>query len=130
MTNRKAVGIDLGTTFSAVAHIDAYGKPQIIQNSENERITPSVILFDDANVIVGTVARNSAVAEPEKIVDFVKREMGKPKEQFHREFGGKIYSSEELSARIIKKLKVNAEKYLDQPVTDFLITVPAYFNDA
>src|ERR1700730_3845206 len=130
MTKRKAVGIDLGTTFSAAAHIDAYGKPQIIPNSESERITPSVILFDDANVVVGTVARNSAVAEPEKIVDFVKREMGKPKEQFHREFSGKIYSAEELSALILKKLKGDAERYLKEPATDAVITVPAYFNDA
>src|SRR5713101_4251879 len=117
MTNRKAVGIDLGTTFSAVAHIDAYGKPQIIPNAETERITPSVIFFDGNNVIVGSVAKNSVVAEPEKIVDFIKREMGKPKEQFHRDFGNKIYSAEELSALIIKKLKGDAEKYVDQPVS-------------
>src|SRR3989441_5963010 len=130
MSERKAIGIDLGTTFSAVAHIDAYGKPQIIPNSESERITPSVLLFDGTNVVVGTVAKNNAVAEPEKIVDFIKREMGKPKEQFHREFGGKIYSAEELSALIIKKLKADAEKYLSEPVTEAVITVPAYFNDA
>src|SRR5882724_9409855 len=130
MSKRKVVGIDLGTTFSAIAHIDAYGKPQIIPNTETERITPSVIFFDDSQVIVGTVAKNNAVAEPEKIVDFVKREMGKPKDQFHREFGGKIYSAEELSALIIRKLKADAEKYLDQPITDAVITVPAYFNDA
>src|ERR1700737_1942725 len=130
MTKPKTIGIDLGTTFSAVAHIDAYGKPQIIPNAETERITPSVIFFDGNNVIVGSVAKNSAVAEPEKIVDFVKREMGKPKEQFHREFGGKIYSAEELSALIITKLKVDAEKYLGEAVTDVVITVPAYFNDA
>src|SRR5262249_31902718 len=80
--------------------------------------------------IVGTVAKNNAVAEPEQIVDFVKREMGKPKEQFSREFGGKVYSAEELSALIIKKLKADGEKYLDQPITDAVITVPAYFNDA
>ncbi len=130
MSKRKVVGIDLGTTFSAIAHIDAYGKPQIIPNTETERFTPSVIFFDDSQVIIGTVAKNNAVAEPEKIVDFVKREMGKPKDQFHREFGGKIYSAEELSALIIKKLKADAEKYLDQPITDAVITVPAYFNDA
>src|SRR6267378_4413114 len=130
MSTRKAVGIDLGTTFSAIAHIDSYGKPQIIPNSETERITPSVIFFDATNVIVGSVAKNNAVAEPEKIVDFVKREMGKPKDQFHRDFGGKVYSAEELSALIIRKLKADAEKYLDQPVTDAVITVPAYFNDA
>ena len=94
MSNRKAVGIDLGTTFSAVAHIDAYGKPQIIPNAESERITPSVVLFDGTNAIVGTVAKNNTVAEPEKIVDFVKREMGKSKEQFHRNFEGKNYSAE------------------------------------
>jgi molecular chaperone DnaK len=130
MKNRKAVGIDLGTTFSAVAHIDAYGKPQIIPNAETERITPSVILFDGATVIVGTVAKNNTVAEAECIVDFVKREIGKPKEQFHREFGGKVYSAEELSALILRKLKTDAEKYLKEPVTDAVITVPAYFNDA
>src|SRR5258708_24480049 len=100
---RKAVGIDLGTTFCAVAHIDAYGKPQIIPNSESERITPSVILFDGMNAVVGTVAKQNAVAEPEKIVDFVKREMGKSKAQFHREFTSKIYSAEELSAIIIRR---------------------------
>ena len=129
-SSRKAVGIDLGTTFSAIAHIDAYGKPQIIPNSESERITPSVILFDGHNAIVGSMAKQNAVAEPEKIVDFVKREIGKSKGQFHREFGGKVYSAEELSALIIKKLKNDAEKYLGEPVTDAVITVPAYFNDA
>jgi len=130
MSNRKAVGIDLGTTFSAVAHIDAYGKPQIIPNAESERITPSVVLFDGSKAIVGTIAKNNTVAEPEKIVDFVKREMGKPKEQFHREFCGTTYSAEELSALILKKLKSDAEKYLKIPVTDAVITVPAYFNDS
>jgi len=130
MSNRKAVGIDLGTTFSAVAHIDAYGKPQIIPNAESERITPSVVLFDGSKAIVGTIAKNNTVAEPEKIVDFVKREMGKPKEQFHREFSGTTYSAEELSALILKKLKSDAEKYLKIPVTDAVITVPAYFNDS
>src|SRR4029077_2258899 len=102
-------------------HIDNYGKPQIIPNTETERITPSVIFFDGSNVIVGTVARNNAVAEPEKIADFVKREVGKPKDQFHREFNAKVYSAEELSALIIRKLKADAEKYLDQKVTDAVI---------
>lgn len=130
MAHRKAVGIDLGTTFSAVAHIDAYGKPQIIPNSESERITPSVILFDGSDASVGTIAKNNSLAEPEKIVDFVKREMGKPRSQFHRAFGDKKYSAEELSAVILKKLKADAEKYLKVEVTDAVITVPAYFNDA
>lgn len=130
MSERKAVGIDLGTTFSAIAHIDAYGKPQIIPNAESERITPSVILFDGQNAIVGTLAKQNSVAEPEKIVDFVKREMGKSRDQFHREFNGQSFTAEELSALIIRKLRSDAEKYLGVPVTDAVITVPAYFNDA
>src|SRR3954471_21233261 len=129
-TRRKVVGIDLGTTFCATAHIDVYGKPQIIPNAESELLTPSVILFDGTSVIVGTLAKNNAVAEAERIVDFVKREMGKPKEQFQREFDGKVYSAEDLSALILRKLKADAEKYLKEPVTDAVITVPAYFNDA
>lgn len=128
--NRKAVGIDLGTTFCAIAHIDAYGKPQIIPNAESERITPSVILFDGETAVVGTVAKQNAVSEPDKIVDFVKREMGKSKLQFSRTFAGKLYSAEELSAIILRKLKSDAEKYLGEDVTDAVITVPAYFNDA
>ena len=130
MTRRKVVGIDLGTTFCAIAHIDIYGKPQIIPNAESERLTPSVVLFDGPSVIVGTLAKNNSIAEAENIVDFVKREMGKPKEQFSREFNGKVYSAEELSALILRKLKADAEKYLKEPVTDAVITVPAYFNDA
>lgn len=130
MSKRKAVGIDLGTTFSAIAHIDPYGKPQILPNSESERITPSVILFDGNNAVVGTMAKQNAVAEPEKIVDFVKREMGKSKEEFHREFCDRRYSAEELSALILKKLKNDAEKYLNETVTDAVVTVPAYFNDS
>jgi molecular chaperone DnaK len=130
MAQRKAIGIDLGTTFCAIAHIDAYGKPQIIPNGESERITPSVVLFEADAAVVGSVAKNSAVAEPERIVDFVKREMGKPKQQFHRTFNGKQYSAEELSALIIRKLKADAERYLQQEVSDAVITVPAYFSDA
>jgi molecular chaperone DnaK len=127
---RKAIGIDLGTTFSAVAQVDQYGKPQIIPNTESERITPSVILFDSGTAIVGTYAKQNAVAEPEKIVDFVKREMGKGKGQFSRTFNGHVYSAEELSAIILKKLRNDAEKYLSSEITDAVITVPAYFNDA
>ncbi len=131
MSKRKVVGIDLGTTFSAIAHIDDYGKPQIIPNAESERITPSVILFEaSGEAIVGTLAKQNSVAEPERVVDFVKREMGKSKDDFCREFGGKRFSAEELSALILRKLKQDAEKYLGTEITDAVITVPAYFNDA
>src|SRR3954463_4357400 len=107
-----AVGIDLGTTYSAIAVIDDNGAQQLIPNRENERLTPSVIQFDGQSAVVGKVAQENAMSEPEKIVDFVKREMGKGTDQFHREFGGRKYSAEELSALIIKKLKQDAEFYL------------------
>jgi len=87
MAKRKAIGIDLGTTFSAAAHIDPYGKPQIIPNAESERITPSVILFDGANVVVGTVAKNNSVAEPEKIVDFVNARSANRRNNFTASLG-------------------------------------------
>src|SRR5690554_3774541 len=118
MNGKAAVGIDLGTTFSAIAHIDAYGKPQVIPNAESERITPSVILFDGDIVTVGTHAKQNAVAEPDKVVDFVKREMGKPVEEFHRVFNGVTYGAEDLSSLILKKLKQDAERYLGREVTD------------
>lgn len=128
-TPRKVVGIDLGTTFCAIAHIDEAGRGQIIPNAESERITPAVILFDGSTAIVGSAAKQNAVAEPEKIVDFVKREIGKSKSEFHREFAGKQWSAEELSALILRKLKQDAEKHLGCPITDVVITVPAYFSD-
>src|SRR5690349_7353230 len=86
-----AVGIDLGTTYSAIAVIDEHGAQQVIPNRENERLTPSVIQFVGQAAIVGRVAQENAMNEPEKIVDFVKREMGKGVDQFHREFGGRKY---------------------------------------
>ncbi len=126
---RKAVGIDLGTTFCAMAHVDEYGKGQIIPNAESERITPTVILFDGSTAVVGSAAKQNAVAEPEKIVDFVKREIGKSKAEFHRDFGGKLWSAEELSALVLRKLKQDGEKFLGHEITDAVITVPAYFSD-
>ena len=126
---RKAVGIDLGTTFSVVAHICESGRAEVIPNAESERITPSVILFDGSTAVVGSAAKQNAVAEPEKIVDFVKREMGKSRTDYHRDFGGKLWTAEELSALVLRKLKQDSEKYLGCPVTDAVITVPAYFSD-
>ena len=125
----KIVGIDLGTTFSAIAHVNERGKPEIIPNADGERITPSVILFYDDDVIVGQGALSSAVAEPEKIAQFVKLQMGKSKDEFSMEFEGKEYSAEELSALILKKLKQDAEAYLGTEITDAVITVPAYFRE-
>ena len=126
----KIVGIDLGTTFSVIAHVNEQGQPEIIPNAESERITPSVILFEDDLVTVGKIAKQHAKVVPEQVVDFVKREMGKSKSTFFRTFQDKDYSAEELSALILRKLKQDAEAYLNTEITDAVITVPAYFQDA
>ncbi len=126
----KVVGIDLGTTFSAIAHVDEYGQPEIIPNAESDRITPSVVMFEDDLVTIGKIAKQNARAVPEQIVEFAKREIGKSRETFFRTFNDKNYSPEELSALILTKLKQDAEAYLNTEVTDAVITVPAYFRDA
>ena len=126
----KTIGIDLGTTFSAVAHINDNQTPELIPNETGQRLTPSVILFDEGEFFVGDYAKQNAVAIPEQTVEFVKREMGKSKAEFSREFDGKHYSAEELSAELLKVLKQDAEGELGTEITDAVITVPAYFNDA
>ena len=125
----KIVGIDLGTTFSAIAHVNDNGVVELIPNEDGERLTPSVIFYDDGEFIVGEYAKQNAIAEPENAVEFIKREMGKPVTEFFREFGGQQYSPEELSAEILKTLKRDAEEALGRQVTNAVITVPAYFND-
>ena len=130
MSKGKVVGIDLGTTYSSIAHVNKYGKPELIPNAEGNLRTPSVIMFEDDYILVGEVAKAHAIAVPDKIVEFVKREMGKSKEQFSREFNGKEYSAEELSALILKTLKNDAEEKLKEDITDAVITVPADFGDS
>lgn len=125
----KAVGIDLGTTFSCLAVLNDYGKPEIVPNGEGERITPSVIMLDAENeVTVGTVAKNSAVADPENVVEFIKRQMGSPDYVFIH--GERRFHPEDLSAMIIKKLVKDAETLLGTELPGAVITVPAYFDDA
>lgn len=126
MTTR-AVGIDLGTTFSAIAHVNKFSQPEVLHNIEGERITPSVVLFEGKEVIVGTYAKQSAVAYPEQIVEFVKRHMGDPAWSF--EYGGETYSPERLSGLILAKLKHDAEFRLGHRIEEAVITVPAYFGD-
>ncbi len=129
MTDDPIVGIDLGTTFSAIAHIDAHGKPRIIPNPEGDRTTPSVVFFEEnGNPIVGKEARNQAIIDPRRTVRFVKREMGNPSYRFNVD--GKDYLPEDLSAMILKKLKNDAEASLGRPITKAVISVPAYFKDA
>ena len=122
----KIIGIDLGTTNSCVAVMEG-GKPTVIANSEGGRTTPSVVGFKDNERLVGQVAKRQAVANPEKTVISIKREMGT---DYKVNIDGKSYTPEEISAMILSKLKADAESYLGAPVTQAVITVPAYFNDS
>ncbi|MFH0700996.1 MAG: molecular chaperone DnaK [Candidatus Woesearchaeota archaeon] len=120
------VGIDLGTTFSAIAIMEG-GKPTIISNAEGTRITPSVVHLKEDEVIVGQVARNQAIVDPSHTIRSIKRKMGSNEKV---EIDDKEYTPEQISAMILQKLKRDAEAYLGQSVKNAVITVPAYFNDA
>ncbi len=122
----KIIGIDLGTTNSCVSVMEG-GQPTVIPNSEGSRTTPSVVGFKDNERLVGQVAKRQAVANPDKTVISIKREMGT---DYKVKIDDKAYSPEEISAMILTKLKQDAEAYLGQPVTQAVITVPAYFNDS
>ncbi len=124
----KAVGIDLGTTNSVVAVLEA-GDPVVIPNAEGARTTPSVVAFakDDSEVLVGEVAKRQAITNPDRTIRSVKRHMGT---KWNTEIDGKKYTSQEISARTLMKLKRDAEAYLGDTVTEAVITVPAHFDDA
>jgi molecular chaperone DnaK len=123
----RTVGIDLGTTYSALAILNDVGRPEIIPNNDGERLTPSVVLFDGSEIIVGSDAKAQIIARHESVVECIKREMGNP--HYSHSHESKRWSPEEISALILKKLKQDSEQYLGSPVTDCVITVPAYFND-
>ncbi|TFV67282.1 UNVERIFIED_ORG: molecular chaperone DnaK [Bacillus sp. AZ43] len=124
----RAVGIDLGTTNSVVTVLEG-GEPTVIANSEGSRTTPSVVAFaKNGEVLVGQSAKNQAVTNVDRTIRSVKRHMGTDWKT--GEIDGKQYTPQEISARILQKLKRDAETYLGEPVTDAVITVPAYFEDA
>ena len=126
-TMARAVGIDLGTTNSAIAVLEG-GEPTIIPNAEGARTTPSVVAFSKTGeVLVGEIAKRQAVTNVDRTISSVKRHMGT---DWTTEIDGKKYTAQEISARILQKLKRDAEAYLGEPVTEAVITVPAYFNDA
>jgi molecular chaperone DnaK (HSP70) len=125
----RAVGIDLGTTYSAVAICGASGRPEIIPNREGERITPSVVLFQDDSAAVGSMAKRAVTDAPEDVVQFVKRKMGDRNWHFVTS-AGEQHDAEWISAIILRRLKEDAELALGEPVTHAVITVPAYFDDA
>jgi molecular chaperone DnaK len=122
----RAVGIDLGTTNSVIATLDG-GDPTIIANAEGGRTTPSVVAFKDTEVLVGEVAKRQAITNPDRTIRSVKRHMGT---DWKQTIDGKDYTPQEISARILMKLKRDAEAFLGDTITDAVITVPAYFNDA
>ena len=123
----KAVGIDLGTTNSVVSVLEG-GDPVVIANAEGSRTTPSVVAFSvDGEVLVGEVAKRQAITNPDRTIRSVKRQMGTT---WKKEIDDKSYTAQEISARTLQKLKRDAESYLGTPVTEAVITVPAYFDDA
>jgi len=123
----RAVGIDLGTTNSVVSVLEG-GEPTVIANAEGSRTTPSVVAFaKNGEVLVGEVAKRQAVTNVERTIRSVKRHMGT---SWSQEIDGKTFTAQQISAFILQKLKRDAESYLGEPVTDAVITVPAYFNDA
>lgn len=122
----KAVGIDLGTTNSVVAVLEG-GEPTVIANAEGNRTTPSIVAFKGQEVLVGELAKRQAITNPTNTVRSIKREIGT---NWKETFEGKEYTPQEISARILQKLKRDAESYIGEDVTEAVITVPAYFNDA
>ncbi|MFF4401958.1 Hsp70 family protein [Streptomyces sp. NPDC001480] len=127
----RAVGIDLGTTNSVVSVLEG-GEPTVITNTEGARTTPSVVAFSkNGEVLVGEVAKRQAVTNVERTARSVKRHMGDHGWRFpeHGDVDGKRYTAQEISARVLQKLKRDAESYLGEDVTDAVITVPAYFDD-
>ena len=123
----KIIGIDLGTTNSCVAVMEG-GEPVVIANAEGMRTTPSVVAFSkDGERMVGHVAKRQAITNPDRTVSSIKREMGS---NYRVTIDGKSYTPQEISSMVLQKLKTDAEAYLGQPVTEAVITVPAYFTDS
>lgn len=124
-----AVGIDLGTTFSALAHVDPSGNPQIVPNLDNERTTPSVIHITDGRAVIGRIAKELALSSPEDTVQYVKAFIGRRRKRFH--LGGETWTAEELSAMILKKVVNDARAALgeDEQIRRAVITVPAFFSE-
>jgi len=122
----RAVGIDLGTTNSVIAVLEG-GDPTVVANAEGGRTTPSIVSFKDGEVLVGEVAKRQAITNPDQTVRSIKRNIGT---DWTIDIDDKSYTAQEISARILMKLKRDAESYLGDTVADAVITVPAYFNDA
>ena len=123
MTELSAVGIDLGTTYSAIAIVNNKGDAELIPNAESERLTPSAVFFDEDAIVVGQIAKDAAATNPDQVVMFVKRQMGNQSWYFTHE--QKRYSPSDVSSIIVTKLKKDAEKYVNRELPFAVITVPA-----
>ena len=122
----KVIGIDLGTTYSAMAVLEG-GEPVVIPTAEGTRTMPSVVAFtEDGEILVGHVAKRQAVTNPERTISSIKRKMGT---KYKVKVDDKIYTPQEISAMILRKLKMDAEEYLGEDIDKAVITVPAYFED-
>jgi molecular chaperone DnaK len=125
-SSQRAVGIDLGTTYSVIAYVDAQGRPTTVPNSSGEVLTPSVVLFDEGGTIVGKEAVLAAAMEPDKVAECVKRDMGE--KYYSKRIKGELLPPEVISSYILRRLKADAERKLG-PVNKAVITVPAYFDE-
>ena len=122
------IGIDLGTTFSVGAYVDENGQPHVVHNRDGSNTTPSVVMFDDDEILVGIQAKNNAALDPSNVIQFVKRNMGDHNWTFDSDAGDN-FTAEEISAMILKRIKEDCETEIGEPVTKAVITVPAYFAD-
>ena len=123
---KKIYGIDLGTTYSSIAHVDEHGKAVLIPNAESSTSTPSVVFFDGDEIIVGDVAKDSAALYPHDVVTFVKRSMGEPNFLFENK--NQSYHAEEISNYVIRKIVQDAQQSTGETIKDIVITCPAYFG--
>ena len=127
MAANRIFGIDLGTTYSCISYVDESGRPVVVPNADSEITTPSVVYFENAdNIVVGRHAKNQSKLDPDRVVEFVKRDMGNPSYLFTVD--DKQYKPEEISSLILRKLVIDAAQNVGEDIKDVVITCPAYFG--
>ena len=127
MTERTVLGIDLGTTYSCIARVDRFGRPEVLANMDGDRTTPSVVHFQGGDAVVGKLAKRSARIDPDHVAQLVKRQMGDAEWRFAA--GGRDWSASGVSSLVLGSLARDAERATGEPVHDVVITVPAYFGN-
>ncbi|MEA2181617.1 MAG: hypothetical protein QOF69_802, partial [Solirubrobacteraceae bacterium] len=127
MSAGKVFGIDLGTTYSCIAQVDRFGRPEVLSNMDGDQTTPSVVQFQGDDVVVGKLAKRSARIDPDNVAQLVKRHMGEPDWRF--DAGGREWSAAGVSSLVVGALARDAERATGEKVQDVIITVPAYFGN-